>query len=180
MITLEIGGEEYYDSATSSFIYDERIPVRFEYSLKVIYDWEFKWRKPFLKGELTERELIDFYMTMAIDPIEEKHLTEDIQLALVDYIQDSSTATTFSTPKSETVSAGKPKAKIYTSEELYALMFSAGVPIDFENRNLNRLLVILRIIGSYNSPPKKMSKQDVVRQNADLNRQRKAQLNTRG
>lgn len=173
---------EYFDDDNNEFIYEEGGVVRFEYSLKVLYDWEAKWRKPFLKGELTEEEMIDFYKMMALDPIDERFLSEDVMKLLADYIKDSNTATTFRTvqPGQNGNITTNNNPKIYTAEELYALMFSAGVPIDFETRNLNRLLIILRIIGSYNNPPKKMSKEDILRQNRALNDQRRAQMKTRG
>lgn len=181
MITIDLGTIESYDNATNQFHYEQGGVVRFEYSLKVIYDWESRWRKPFLKGGLTNEEAVDFYKRMALDPIDEKFLTADVMRTLSEYIQDSNTATTFSSADGgQNGNKTSTKPKIYTAEELYALMFSSGVPIEFENRNLNRLLVVLRIIGSYNSPPKKMSKQDVLKQNAELNRQRKAQLKTKG
>jgi hypothetical protein len=180
VITIDLGNIEYYDSSSNQFIYENGGVVRFEYSLKVVYDWEAKWKKPFLKGELTEQEIIDFYMMMALDPIDDRFLTSEVMARLADYIQDTNTATTFSSGQDGQGGGSSNKPKIYTAEELYALMFSAGVPLDFENRNLNRLLVILRIIASYNNPPKKMSKQDILRQNASLNAQRKAQMKTRG
>lgn len=181
VITINLGTIEYYDDEADRFIYDEGGTVRFEYSLKAIYNWEGKWCKPFLKGKLTDLETIDFYMMMALDPIEERFLTGEVMNILAEYITKSHTATTFSTPDNgQNGNSIASKGKIYTSEELYALMFSAGVPLDFENRNLNRLLVILRIISSYNNPPKKMSKQDILKQNHELNRQRRAQLKSKG
>lgn len=178
MITIDLGTIEYYDSGSNQFVYDKGGIVRFEYSLKVIYDWESKWKKPFLKGNLTRDESLDFYMLMALDPIDKKFITEDVMLVLSKYIGESHTATTFTS--SETGTSGISKGKVYTAEELYALMITANVPIEFENRNLNRLLVILRVISAYNSPPKKMSKQDIYKQNAELNRQRKEMLKTKG
>ncbi len=176
-----MGTIEYYDGEKNEFVYDDGGVVRFEYSLKVLYEWESKWKKPFLKGELTEQELVDFYKMMALDPIEEKFLTYEVMERLAEYIQSTNTATTFTSPKTgQNENNYITKSKFYTSEELYALMFSAGVPLEFENRNLNRLFIILKIIGSYNNPPKKMSKQDVFKQNADLNAKRKAMLKTRG
>src|SRR5690606_39800968 len=50
------------------------------------------------------------------------------------------------------------KGKIYTAEEIYAMMFMEGIDIEFENRNLNRLMTMLRIIGNYKVPPKKMTR----------------------
>lgn len=181
MITIDLGNIEYYDGNSNQFIYEEGGVVRFEYSLKAVYEWESRWKKPFLKGDITDEEMIDFYKKMALDPIKEQFLTGYVVKTLTDYISDSNTATTFSTPP-DGQNGNNPfsKGKIYSAEELYAMMFSAGVPLDFENRNLNRLMVILKIISSYNSPPKKMNKQDILKQNSTLNAQRKAQLKTRG
>lgn len=176
-----MGSIEYYDDAKNQFVYEDGGTVRFEFSLKNVYEWESKWRKPFLKGELTNEELMDFYMMMALDPIDERFLTVDVMKLLANYIKDTQTATTFSSPPTgQNGNNVSNKPKLYTAEELYALMFSAGVPIEFENRNLNRLLIILKIIGSYNNPPTKMNKQDILKQNKSLNAQRKAQMKTRG
>lgn len=178
MITLELGNNEHYDSDNNKFVYTDSKMVRFEYSLLTLYNWEGKWKRPFLKGgELTDQQLTDFYMEMALDPIDEEHLTTDVRQELADYILNTSTATKF-TQTGEGNSKGS--SKIFTAEELYALMFSAGVDVSFEERNLNRLLVVLNIIGSYNEPPKKMSQEDVLRQNAEINRQRRAELKTKG
>lgn len=178
MITIHKQPIEYYDSSKNQFEYDDGGVARFEYSLKVVYDWEAAWRKPFLKGEYEDHELMDFYMRMAIDPIDPSFITTDVAIQLSNYIQDTQTATTFSSGQNG--QNGNKKSKLYTAEELYALMFSAGVPIEFENRNLNRLMTILRIISSYNNPPKKMDKNEILRQNKSINAQRKAQMKTRG
>lgn len=179
VITIDLGTIEYYDGNINQFVYDKGGIVRFEYSLKAIYEWENKWRKPFLKGKLTERELIDFYMTMALDPVKEEFMTNEVVDRLSNYISDSNTATVFPSNQ-EGQNGNKQTSKFHTAEELYALMFMANIPIEFENRNLNRLLVILRIMNVYNAPPKKMAKSDIYRQNAQLNAARKKQLNTKG
>lgn len=169
---------EYYDDENQQFIYETGQEVRFEYSLKAVYEWEQKWRKPFLKGGLTDEELIDFYVTMAIDPFDSRFLTMRVVKLLADYMQQPNTATTFTTV--EGTGRVQKKAKVYSAEEIYALMFSAGIDLEFENRNLSRLLVILKIISTQNEPQKNMSRQDILRQNASLNAQRKAQLKTKG
>lgn len=186
MITLRLGSGEFYDDLKNEFVYEEGVVVRFEYSLRVVYDWEARWRKPFLKGGLTEVEhteeqLLDFYKRMALDPIDEKLITAEVMNVLAKYITEPQTATTFSTHTDGQNGNKTPgAAKVYTAEEIYALMFEAGIALEWENRNLSRLMVILKIISTHNSPPKKMSKQDVLRQNKSLNAQRKAKLNTKG
>lgn len=146
-----------------------------------MYDWESKWKKPFLKGKLTHEETLDFYMMMAIDPIKAEFLTDKVMGILNNYLHDSQTATTFSTGQNgQNGNNSLNKGKILTAEELYVMMFAAGIPLEFENRNLNRLLTILRITAARNGKPEKMNKQDILRQNAMLNAQRKAQYKTKG
>lgn len=181
LLTIHLGVTEEYDSELNEFISHDLGEVRFEYSLKAIYEWEAKWRKPFLSGKLTDDEWIDFYRSMALDSLPEGWITYDVVEQLNNYITDSHTATIFTAEQEEASNkAVKKKGKFYTAEELYAQMITATIPLEFENRNLNRLLTILRIISLNNEPPKKMSKNEVLKQNTSLNEQRKAMLKTKG
>lgn len=185
MITIYKPASELFDSVNRQFIYTDPATARFEYSLKAVYEWESRWGKPFLpqlerfiNGEHDSPEALDFYKEMAIDVIDDDFLSNDVIEQLLKYINSPSTATTFTTPNNGGGSV--KKGKVNTSEEIYASMFAAGVPLEFENRNLNRLLVILKIIALSSEPPKKMSREDVLRQNASLNAQRKAMLKSKG
>lgn len=179
MITIDLGVIEEYDDENNEFIYHKGGIVDFEYSLKTVFDWEAKWKKPFFKGELTEIEMMDFYRLMALQPFDPRFLTYDVAIKLRDYINDSNTATVFVT-HDETKSNKSGAGKFHTAEEIYATMVQASVPMEWEHRNLNRLLAMLRIISLRNEPPKKMNKRDVLRQNASLNEQRKAMLKSKG
>lgn len=180
MIVIRQPDSEVYDSENNQFTHIEGQAVGFEYSLKAVYNWEGKWKKPFLRNDLTNEEILDFYKLMALEPIRDEFLTVDIMRQLSEYINDPNTATTFTTNFGEGSAKGSSKGKINTSEEIYASMFSAGVPLEFENRNLNRLLALLKIISLANEDPKKMSKDDVMKQNASLNAQRKAMMKSKG
>lgn len=179
MLTIQFNEVEYYDDETEEFrSYPQKI-VSFEFSLKSIYEWEAKYEIPFLSSGLnaTAFEMLDFYLMMTKDKsLSIEYLTEPFAEVLWNYIQESTSATTFSQNGNKMKGSGK----VYTSEELYALMFLNGIPIDFEDRNLNRLLIILRIISIYSSPPEKMSQQDILAQNTRLNAERKAKYNTEG
>lgn len=179
MLTIQFNEVEYYDDDKEEFIsYPQKI-VSFEFTLKAVYEWEAKYKVPFLSSGLTGMafELLDFYLMMSKDKtLTIDYLTEPFAEVLWNYIQDGETATTFSQNGNKVKGSGK----VYTSEELYALMFLNGIPIDFEDRNLNRLLIILRIISVYSSPPEKMSQQDILAQNTRLNAERKAKYNTEG
>ena len=178
MIELDLGVLEYYDEENNEFHYEYGGTVRFEYSLKVMYDWEAKWKKPFLKGDYTQEELKDFFYRMAIDPLDIKFLTNSVMKDLSDYIGETQTATRFSNSNSN--QNGSKMSKIYTAEEIYGLMFMSQIPLEFENRNLNRLLIVLRVISDYNQPKKKMDTHDIYQQNRKLNEERKKQLGTKG
>lgn len=179
MLTLNLGVIEEFDDEKNEFEYHTGGIVRFEYSLRAVYDWEGKWKKPFLTSKLSAEEYLDFYKLMALDPIDDMFLTDDVIMEIVKYISDNHTATSFAnhTPSKKGPSRG---GKHLTAEEIYANMFSAGVSLEFENRNLNRLFTILKVISAHNEQPKKMSKHDILKQNSSLNEQRKAMLNSKG
>jgi len=180
VLSIDLGTVEYYNPDTQEFEYEHKGVVRFQYTLKILYEWEGRWQKAFLDRnvDLTAEEIIDLYLRMAVDPIEASDLTEPVMKQIAEYIASPLTATRFRTVEGKGTTA--KSGKVYTSEEIYALMFQAGIPIEFENKNLNRLMVILRIISNNNAPPKKMSRNDILRQNAKINAARKARLNTRG
>lgn len=180
MLEIDLGTLEYYDETKNEFIYEEGGIARFEYSLKAIYDWERKWLKPFLGTKHTEDEIRDFYLTMALEPVDPKFLTYDVMEKLSKYVGSTQTATTFSSVKNNQNENTLVISKVYTAEEIYAIMFMNNIPIEFENRNLNRLLVILRIISSYNQPKEQMDTNDIYEQNRRLNEERKKKYGTKG
>lgn len=180
MITVYIDQIEYYDEDTNEFKLFSSKTVNFEYSLKAVAQWEEKWKVPFLSTKMNklDERLIDLYKYMSEEKnLDSEYITEELASKLSQYISDPRTATTFSSQNGNKTSE---KGKVYTSDELYALMFMNQVPIEFENRNLNTLLLILKIISIYNSPPKKMSSSDVKRQNTEINAARRLEHNTRG
>lgn len=180
MITITFKEQEYYDEANNTFTILPSKTVDFEFSLKAISDWEQKWKIPFLTSKFDNNDIrmVDFYLTMSKDPtITQEYIDERTASRLSEYMNDKRTATIFTSQNDDNVNT---KGKIYTAEEIYALMFMNGIDIDFENRNINHLLNVLRIISVYNSPPKKMSKQEVLKQNRELNAKRKAEYNTKG
>lgn len=177
MIRIDLGVIEYFDDSKKKFVYKNGGFVEFEYSLKAIYEWEGIWKKPFINKEHSNDEILHFYKLMADRDFDDEFLTIEITNMLSKYIGESHTATTFS---NQEVQNGSRSSKILTSEEIYAMMFDAGIPLEFENRNLNRLMVMLKVISNRNNPPKKMSKQDILKQNSELNRQRREMLKTKG
>ena len=177
MITIQTEELEFFDTDSETFYTEPSVSIRFEHSLKAIYEWEAMWKKPFLKGELTAEEWLSYYKLMALDEIEDFHLTSSVIRQLARYVSDPQTATTFRTHGE---GQNGNKGKHLTAEEIYEHMFSAQIPLEFENRNFNRLMTILRIFNNKHSEPKKMSKADVIRQNKELNKIRREKMQTKG
>lgn len=176
MIKIKFDDIELYDSATNTFSISTGGTYSFEHSLKSISEWEAIYKKPFLSDTKshTDAEMAHYCRLMAVNeapPIE--IFTSKIYRELIEYIQDPQTATTISNSKHT-----GPRRTI-TSEVVYAMMAEAGIPFECQNWNINRLLVLLNVIEARRNP-KKMSQAEVYKQNADLNAQRKARLNTRG
>lgn len=180
VIEIDLGTMEYYDEDKNEFVYEDGGVVRFEYSLKSVYDWEARWKRPFLKNDHTPEEIKDFYLTMAIDPIDPKFMNRRVMETLSSYVGSTPTATTFTSRQNNQNGNSLGIGKVYTAEEIYGLMFLNHIPLEFETRNLNRLLVILRVITSYNQPKEKMDQSDIYEQNRKLNEERKAKYGTKG
>lgn len=178
MLQIEIKPREYFDDKTMEFISTEGCTLELEHSLVSLSKWEEKYKKPFLtpKWEQEHRtieEAIYYIKCMTLNDVDDlvyKSLTSEDIKKIYGYLNDTRTATTF---KKEDAGGGSSN-KSLTAEYIYYLMFSNQIPIECERWNLNKLLVLLRVFGAENKPPKKMSKGDIARQNHSLNAARKA------
>ena len=181
MITITVPQNELYNSKTMEFITLERdTELVLEHSLISISKWESKWKKPFLKKqERSVEETIDYVKCMTVNrvsnPLVYELLTEDDYKRIKAYIDDPMTATTFRDSTNKSVSR-----EGITSELIYYWMISYNIPLECEKWHLNRLLTLINICEKKNSPQKKMSKQDIMKQNRELNEARRRQFNSRG
>lgn len=136
--------------------------------------------KPFLdnKTPKTTAETLDYIRCMTItqnvDPEVYKFLTVENIKAINDYIDAPMTATTFSQQNTSR------SREIVTSELIYYWMIALNVPMKCEKWHLNRLLTLIRVCNIKNTPPKKMSRKDIMSRNAALNAARRKQLNSKG
>lgn len=179
MLEITIPGLEYYNEETNEFLYYGDTTVQLEHSLVSISKWESKWCKPFLSNtDKSAEEVIDYIKCMAINDIltDEvlSRLTESNLAEINDYIGRPMTATTFAQERS---SASR---EVITSEIIYYWMVAFNIPFECQYWHLNRLLTLVKVCNVKNNPPKKMSKNDVLKRNKALNEARKQQLNTRG
>ena len=173
---------ELWDEATETFVKNPGVKeqtLQLEHSLISISKWESKWCKPFIsKDEKTDEETIDYIKCMTInqnvDPSVYDHLTTDNLKDIRDYINAPMTATTVREIKSNN------SKEIVTSELIYYWMISLQIPVEFQKWHLNRLITLIKVFNVKNSPPKKMSKREIMSRNAALNAARRKQLNSKG
>lgn len=185
MLTLQIesGSIEEYDAVNNRFYsidYDGGT-FTFEHSLKAIAEWEAIYHKPFLsdlpKHSKTAEEASAYIKIMChqdnFNPISLNLLQVD---KINKYMRDTQTATVIN-PRPGNNGHGR---SIMTADVIYAYMANAQIPFSCEDWHINRLLVVLGVLGELNSPAEKMSSKDVMAQNKALNEQRKAQMNSKG
>ena len=170
---------EFYDEDNNEFIMFNEQVLQLEHSLVSISKWESKRHIPFLDGkDKTLEQIIDYVRCMTITqnvkPEVYNRLTEDNLKAINDYIENPMTATTFSDINQ------RPSREIITSEIIYYWMVSFNIPFECQKWHLNKLLTLIKVCNIKNSPPKKMSRQEILSRNRALNEARKKNLNTMG
>lgn len=178
MLIIDIPPTEYYDEAKMEFIRTFKGgQFRFEHSLKSISEWEAKYKKPFLQdNNKTFDEVLDYFHMMCLDEgldYESLNNTE-VSNKISKYIEDEQSATKISSNQQG------GSRRLMTSEVIYAYMANAGIWIDCESWNINRLIKLLSVIGALNNPGERMPMKDVMSENKRLNEQRKAKFNTKG
>ena len=182
MLQIQMRSTEYFDSENEVFIYVPEQTLTLEHSLISISRWESKWKQPFVNGKgLTPEKIRDYIKFMCInknvsDLAIESMTTKDIKKVL-DYLKDPQTATTIN---DHNRSPGNPNKKV-TSEEIYAMMFDLGIPIECEKWNFNRLMTLIRVCQiRANSGGPKMSRRENLKYQSELNRARRAKMGSRG
>lgn len=184
MIEIEVGSKEMFNEDTMEFFQSEGSIVKFEHSLKAVRLWESKHKKCFIDSaknqELSDDEWYDYFKCMVVEgTLLEEHLTASLARELISYIEDPHTATIIRSAAPES-NRGGSSGSATTAETIYAAMANANVDFSCENWNLNNLLMTLRIISIQNGPKQKMSRNDIYKHNAMLNKQRRAMAKTRG
>lgn len=179
MLVINIPQQEFFNDEKQEFLSIESHVIELEHSLISISKWESKWKKPFIStNNKTTEETLDYIYCMLLNEEDKdfiKLLTPENIKSINNYIADPMTATTF---YEEDKTYGKKE--VITSELIYYWMVASNVPKECENWHINRLLTLLRICSIKNTPPKKMSRRDIMSRNRALNEARKKQLNTHG
>lgn len=179
MLVLRVPETELYDSSKNLFTNYRECTLLLEHSLMSISKWESKWHKPYFSSkEKSLNEIRDYIRCMTISQIPDELVfdrlsAENIQ-QINDYILDPMTATTFRDFQN------KKSKDILTSEVIYYLMIAYGIPFECQKWHINKLFTLIKVCEIKNTPPKKMSKSDILKQNRELNAYRRSVLNSKG
>ena len=179
-ISIVVPAAELFDTKTGEFIETRETTLNLEHSLISISKWESKWHKPYLsENDKTKEEALDYLRCMTlnggVDPNVYKALTASNLEDIANYIHDPMTATTIKRENK------RPSREIITSELIYYWMTELNIPFDpCQKWHLSRLLMLIEVCSIKKTPPKKMSKADILRQNHALNAARRARTHSRG
>jgi hypothetical protein len=176
-ITLPV---ELWDEGKQEFVYLPGQTLELEHSLASLSKWESKIGKPFLSNTAkTYEESLEYLKCMMLTP----GVTEDVYEYLMvhklqmidDYINASMTATIL--PKNR---GGKGRPETITAELIYYWMIAMQIPSAYEHWHLNKLITLIGVCNVKNSPNKKRSSDEILRDQMALNDERCKKYNTKG
>lgn len=180
MLRIKVPGDEAFDETEQKFTTVGDVELELEHSLVSLSKWESKFEKPFLgKEDKTSEEAIGYVKAMTLTPdVPDEvfsRLSEDNLRAINVYLDSKMTATWFSDDTSH------PQAGVViTAELIYYWMTVFSIPFECQHWHLNRLFTLIQICNIKQEKPKKMSRGEIARRNAELNAQRRKQLGTKG
>lgn len=180
MLQIIIPALEQWDEINENFLYFPEKKLMLEHSLVSVSKWERKWCKPFIsKTEKTYEEMVDYIKCMTItqntdDSVYARLTVKNIR-EIDEYINAPMTATWFSDDKQRSRSREQ-----ITAELIYYWMIAYNIPVEFQKWHLNSLLTLIKVCRIKNEPPKKRSKKDILKRNAEINAMRRQQLHSKG
>ena len=175
-LTLRIDDVELWDDDKQEFIIEPGREVTFRYTLKNLDKWESKLAKRFIDNvdNIAPEDILDFIQCICDQDIDVTKLSQENYNAIVAYLQHTPSATTL--PKSQgSAAAGYSRKKIFTSEIIYAHMALNHIPFSWEDRNLNKLIMLLNCVGSLQEPPKKMTRAEAMEEHRRVIMERRRQ-----
>lgn len=177
MLTLKIEDEELYDDRTNQFttIHSNGY-YHFEHSLKAVAKWESMYCKPFLDdSEKSFKELRMYCAYMCREDIDIRLITDPVIMEITGYIRKVPSATSIK-------DGPTPASNSYTSSELiYAIMAEFGIPFDCDEWNLYRLINLIKIMQDRANPDKKkVPVNQILKDNARINEERRKALHSKG
>ena len=180
MLTLKVAQTEYFDDDKQEFVKVGGFTLELEHSLVSLSKWESKFEKPFLDNKpKTNEEALAYIECMIISPEYPEnildYITQDHVHEINAYIDAKMSATWFNDKGPQ-----RRSSEQITSELVYFWMLSYQIPNECENWHLNRLFNLIKICSIKNAKPKKVGKSEQLKQQRDLNAQRRAAMGTSG
>lgn len=170
---------DYYNETTGEFVSFPKVVLQLEHSLASISKWEQKYHVSFISTkDKTPEQMMYYIKCMTLNgPVDESayhRLTPNDMKLINDYMDDPATATTVSHTNQST------SKDIITAELVYYWMISAQIPFECQYWHINKLMMLIEVCGAKNTPPKKMSRGDLLARNAKLNAERRAKMKSKG
>lgn len=181
---------EYFDNQTQEFItipevHLAEMHLKLEHSLRSMATWESRWHKPFVgRDELNGEELLDYIRCMTTnqqkDPAIYEQLTQNDLDRIIEYMQDPYSAWEIRPQKS------RKSKKPQTVESIYYAMIQYGVPPEYENWHINRLLSLLDYCDSKGGSvsgaggPRKKSEREIMEMYRALNEKNRKKYHSKG
>lgn len=180
-LTIKLDDIEYWNEESEEFVINEGKTYTFRYTLKNLDAWETKYKKRFIDNSdnISPDEMLDFIVMMCDDNINPGELSQDNFNEIIEYIKETPSATVLPKSTNTSSSSGYTRKKVFTSEIIYAHMALNHIPFDWENRNLNKLMMLLNCVGSLQEPPKKMSKSEAMEEQRRVILERRKQEDLR-
>lgn len=186
MLKIVTKSVDLWDEQKEEFVTIPAYSLELEHSLVALHKWEAKYKKLFFDTQKSKEELLYYIQCMIVSPKDVHPLTvygirESDFEAIGDYINDSMTATTFSNHDPRRSDAPPRRRTNFSAEYIYYLMFTFGIPLEWENRHINQLMTLIKIFQIKNNQNgKKMSKKDTLSSYAALNAARRAASGSKG
>lgn len=183
-LDIYIPATEYWDNTDEDetkhhFVDIPEAIIKLEHSLVSLTKWEIKWRKPYLsETEKTQEQKIDYIKCMSLNKVDDIYyslLTEEQHEQINNYINDPMTATFFYNREKKF-----GKKEIVTNEVIYSWLVALQIPFEVQHWHLSRLLTLVQVVNDKNTPKKKRSKSDVLKEQYAQNEARLAKYNTTG
>lgn len=187
MLEIIIPEQEMFNDNEQKFFIIKEQKIKLEHSLVSISKWEAKWRQSYFdKKDKTSEQVLDYIKCMTITQnvkdevyrflLSKDYRVEKILTDISDYIGTERTATTFY----DVPGSSNNNSRI-TSEIIYSWMITYNIPMECQKWHLSRLLALIRVMDNNNNPQSnKMTRQELIERNRNLNEQRKKAMNTNG